>query len=67
MGAGGGGLLITPQDFELYNSVITPKTLYLDFLFRGCVLPFCLFYDFGFVWQFVLRALKAKFVYYHAC
>lgn len=35
----GGCLLITPQDFELYNSVITAKTFYLDFLFRWRVLP----------------------------
>lgn len=38
-------LLITPQDFELYNTVITAKTLYLDFLFHWPVFPFCLFYD----------------------
>jgi hypothetical protein len=46
MGGGAGScLLITPQDFELYNSVITAKTLYLDFLFHWRVFPFCLFYD----------------------
>lgn len=38
---GGGCLLITPQDFELYNSVITAKTLFLDFVSVACA-PFLL-------------------------